>query len=73
MCRLLGVSTSGYYGWRDRPPSARTLADELLVEKIHLIHDQSRKTYGYRRVDGTPITGPPAMSLLLGSDWSTSS
>jgi len=50
MCRLLGVSTSGYYCWRDRPPSARALSDEVLTEKIRLIHTQSRQTYGYRRV-----------------------
>ena len=50
MCRLFGVSKSGYYGWRSRPASARTLADEVLIEKIRLVHDQSRGTYGYRRV-----------------------
>ncbi len=50
MCRILGVSTSGYYGWRTRPPSARAISDEVLSEKIGLIHDQSRKTYGYRRI-----------------------
>ena len=50
MCQLLGVSTSGYYGWRARPPSPRSLSDEVLTEKIRLIHDQSRRTYGYRRM-----------------------
>jgi len=50
MCRALGVSTSGYYGWRDRPPSERALADEVLTEQIRTIHAESRRTYGYRRV-----------------------
>jgi putative transposase len=50
MCRTLGVSTSGYYGWRDRPPSERALADEVLTEQIREVHQQSRQTYGYRRV-----------------------
>ena len=50
MCRLLGVSKSGYYGWRDRPPSKRTLGDEVLTEKIRLVHTQSRGIYGYRRI-----------------------
>jgi len=49
-CRVLGVSTSGYYDWRTRPPSTRALADEVLSEEIHLVHEQSRQTYGYRRV-----------------------
>jgi len=50
MCECLGVSRSGYYGWLSRPPSVRQLADEVLTEKIHLVHTQSRGTYGYRRV-----------------------
>lgn len=50
MCRVLGVSTSGYYEWRTRPPSARALTDEVLVEAIRDVHRESRETYGYRRV-----------------------
>ncbi len=33
MCRLLEVSASGYHGWRDRPPSARSQADAAVLEK----------------------------------------
>jgi putative transposase len=50
MCRMLGVSRSGYYGWRDRPPSARNRADAALTEKIGEIHERSRETYGSPRV-----------------------
>jgi len=57
MCRCLGVSTSGYYGWRTRPPSRRALDDELLIEKICLVHDQSRQTYGYRRITAELVDG----------------
>jgi hypothetical protein len=32
MCRTLKVSKSGFYGWRDREPSARDRADALLSE-----------------------------------------
>lgn len=34
MCRELGVSTSGYYKWRNAAPSARAAADAELVEVI---------------------------------------
>jgi putative transposase len=50
MCRMLGVSRSGYYDWKDRPPSKRTQEDAALTERIHEIHHRSRATYGYPRV-----------------------
>jgi putative transposase len=50
MCRVLGVSKSGYSCWLDRPPSLRALDDEVMSEKIVSIHAQSRRTYGYRRI-----------------------
>jgi len=49
-CRVLGISPSGYYAWIERPPSARTQADEVLLEQIRAIHAGSRGTYGARRV-----------------------
>lgn len=49
-CRVLGVSTSGFYEWGDRPPSARAVVDADLVEVITDIHTASRGTYGVRRV-----------------------
>ena len=50
MCRMLGVSRSGYYGWRVRPPSKRERIDATLTERIREIHQRSRRTYGYPRV-----------------------
>ena len=50
LCRMLGVSKSGYYAWRSRPPSGRRRRDALLIEKIRQIHSRSRETYGYPRV-----------------------
>jgi putative transposase len=57
MCSLLDVSRSGYYGWRDRPPSQRAIDDEVLVEKIADVYEGSRRTYGYRRVTAELIDG----------------
>lgn len=50
ICRVLRVSTSGYYEWRSRPPSARDIADAHLLNTIRDIHAASRQTYGVRRV-----------------------
>lgn len=49
-CRLLGVSTSGFYEWRGRTPSARARADGELTASILEIHRASRGTYGAPRV-----------------------
>jgi len=50
MCRVLQVSTSGYYAWRNRSPSRRARENSMLTEKIRQIHDESRGTYGSPRV-----------------------
>ena len=49
-CRVLGVSTSGFYDSQTRPPSAREVADAELVSEIRAIHQMSRGTYGAPRV-----------------------
>ncbi len=49
-CRVLRVSTSGYYEWRERPPSLRAVADAALIVQIREIHVCSRGTYGVPRV-----------------------
>lgn len=50
MCRVLPISTSGYYAWRQRQPSARTQADQKLSQRIHEIHEKSKGTYGAPRI-----------------------
>ena len=50
LCRVLGVSRSGYYAWRGRPASSRAIADRALTETIGQIHAKSRGTYGAPRV-----------------------
>jgi len=49
-CRVLGVSESGFYAWKNRPPSARAIRHAWLTDLIHQIHQQSRGTYGALRV-----------------------
>jgi putative transposase len=49
-CRVLNVSRSGYYEWRDRPASARDEENTLLLKHIEQIHTDSRGTYGSPRV-----------------------
>jgi len=49
-CQVLAVSVSGYYGWLDRPLSARAVRHAWLTELITKIHVDSKKAYGARRV-----------------------
>ena len=49
MCRLLGVSASGYYAWQSRAPSARAESERVLLARIRDIHRASRGTYGAPR------------------------
>jgi putative transposase len=46
MCRLLRVSVSGFYAWRDRPMSPRRQTDIALLACIHAIHRKSKGCYG---------------------------
>ena len=50
MCRVLGVSRSGFHAWERRAPSTRALADQALTSRIAEIHTGSMKTYGSPRV-----------------------
>jgi putative transposase len=50
MCRVLGVSRSGFHAWQSRPPSARAREDAALTERIREIHRHNRKVYGSPRI-----------------------
>ncbi len=60
-CRVLGVSTSGYYAWLGRAPSRRAWEDAVLQARIEEIHERSRGTYGSPRIhaelaaEGKPV------------------
>ena len=46
MCRLFAVSSSGYYAWNARAPSARSLRDAELTARVRHYHARSRGAYG---------------------------
>lgn len=50
MCRLYGVSRSGFYAWQQRPECVRRQQDKMLAERILHIHQASRETYGSPRI-----------------------
>jgi putative transposase len=50
LCRVLGVTTQGYYAWEKRPQSARKQADQQLSAKIRVIHAATRQRYGSPRI-----------------------
>lgn len=50
MCRVLGVSPSGYYAWRGRPESMRASANRALLADIRRFHERHRGRYGSPRL-----------------------
>ena len=50
LCRLLKVSRSGFHAWSSRPPSPRSLADEVLTVQIRTAFDDNRRVYGAPRI-----------------------
>lgn len=70
MCRVVDVSVSGYYRWRDRPPAARTEQDADLIVRLKEHHRASRQTYGRPRLraalhkDGIRVSGKRVERLM---------
>jgi putative transposase len=50
LCRVLGVSTSGYHAWLRRAPPRRACARERLKLAALAAHARTRQTYGARRL-----------------------
>jgi transposase InsO family protein len=59
MCKVLAVSSSGYYAWRKRPPSAREMANQELFKKIEVVYNENHGVYGspriYRELDAQGV------------------
>jgi len=50
MCRIAGVSASGYYSWLNRPPSQRSRKEGRLETEIRAAYKRTRETYGPERL-----------------------
>ena len=57
LCRVLGVSRSGFHAWQARRPSARRLEDDRLTERIAAIFDANNKVYGSPRIHAELVLG----------------
>ena len=74
MCRVLGVSPSGYYAWRKRKPPLRAREDAILTQAIRRIHKRSKGTYGAPRIqaeladNGTHVGCKRVARLLRAAD-----
>lgn len=51
LCRTLDVSESGYYAWRASKTSAHDQRDAELSQHIQTVFDDSRHTYGSKRIE----------------------
>ena len=80
LCRVMQVSSSGYYMFAKRGPSVRALANQHLLAEIKEIHEQSRGTYGSPRnrlehqerpTDPPPIWWRPAEAPECGAGRSS--
>jgi transposase InsO family protein len=50
MCRVLDVSASGYYAWRNRPEGARARANRTLLADVRRLHAEHHGRYGSPRM-----------------------
>lgn len=50
LCRLLEVSPSGYYQWRQRKPSLRAKSNQQLLKRVRQVFKRNRQTYGSPRI-----------------------
>ena len=50
MCKVLGVSKSGYYGWRNRPLSEQAKRRQELTKEVKRVHAESNQIYGSPKI-----------------------
>ena len=71
MCKVLKISKSGYYAWRKRPESARSLENKAITAQIQKFFADSNGTYGSPRITsdlneaGTRVSRPRVARLMV--------
>lgn len=50
LCRVLRVSRSGYYAWKERLPSVRAVENQRLIKRIEQLHQENHGIYGAPRI-----------------------
>ena len=73
MCRALAVSPAGYYAWRSRPESSRSVSAHVPFSAIRVIHQKSCETYGSPNIWETLLKqgyriGEHRVARLIGQD-----
>jgi putative transposase len=66
LCTVLGVTSAGYYAWRRRGRSLRSLGDAELKRLIVSVCDGSLQTYGRRASTPSSPTSTPSASAASG-------
>lgn len=75
MCRMLSVSASGYYSWRDRPQSLRAQENAILAAKIKAIFDIEHSRAGAKRIakrlksEGTTVSRNRVARIMRLHGW----
>ena len=62
----MGLTRQAYYAWRERPASARAVADIELSERIALIHEQTSGIYGAPRIHAVPARSEAPLDAWRG-------
>ena len=74
LCRMLDVSSSGYYDWIDRPESLRSVEHRRLTNKIQHAHLQTHSIYGSPKIhrdllaDGETCSAKQVARLMKKAD-----
>jgi putative transposase len=75
MCKMLLVSPSGYYDWRDRAPSKRAQENAALAAKIKKFFDDEFSRAGAKRIakrlkqEGTPVSRHRVARIMRLHGW----